>query len=208
MNRWLTRLHGRHVHSRRIRVLARHAAALVPNGSTVLDVGCGDGELGHALSQLRPDLRISGLDVLVRPQTAIPVRPFDGLSIPAGDRSVDVVLLMDVLHHCTDAMGLMHDCARVARHSIIIKDHLSAGALDHLQLRLMDYVGNAGHGVSLPYDYWSEARWAKTFAALDWQVDHWQQTLHLYPPPADWLFGRKLHFLARCLPPQAPDVVG
>lgn len=199
MNAWLTRLHGRHVHNRRIRALAQHAAALVPPGSVVLDVGCGDGELGHALMQQRADLSISGLDVLLRPQTAIPVRQFDGVSIPAGDRSVDVVLLIDVLHHCTDALGLMRDCARVARHSIVIKDHLAGGSFDHLQLRLMDYIGNAGHGVSLPYDYWSESRWSSTFASLGWRVDHWQQALRLYPRPADWLFGRKLHFLARCL---------
>jgi len=38
----------------------------------------------------RPDLTVTGLDVLVRPDPAIPVMKFDGLTIPVPSASVRV----------------------------------------------------------------------------------------------------------------------
>jgi 2-polyprenyl-3-methyl-5-hydroxy-6-metoxy-1,4-benzoquinol methylase len=96
------RLHGGFVHPRRVQVLAAHAARLVPPRAHVLDVGTGDGRIAAALGTARPDLRIEGIDVLVRPDAAIPVGPFDGRAIPRGAGSVDVVTLIDVLHHADD----------------------------------------------------------------------------------------------------------
>lgn len=49
MSAALTSLHGKLVHRRRVRVLAAHLLAWLPPGARVLDVGCGDGELGAAL---------------------------------------------------------------------------------------------------------------------------------------------------------------
>ena len=98
----------------------------------------------------RPDLVFTGMDVLVRPRTHIPVREFDGFTLPMGDRAVDAILLVDVLHHADDPIRLLKEVARVARQAIIIKDHMQAGWIDRQTLRLMDWTGNAAHGVALP----------------------------------------------------------
>src|SRR5436190_14330405 len=90
-------LHGRWVHGRRITVLARHAGEMLPKCESILDVGCGDGALDAALLVQRPELKISGLDVLRRPKTFIPVELFDGKTLPVSDGRYDAVMLIDVL---------------------------------------------------------------------------------------------------------------
>lgn len=193
-------IHDGYVHGRRVRVLERHLSELMPAGAKVLDVGCGDGLLARLIQQGRPDLDISGIDVLVREGAHIPVDPFDGRTIPAADASVDVVLFVDVLHHTDDPRILLREAARVSRQAVLIKDHTRDGLLAGPTLRFMDYVGNAHHGVTLPYNYWPRRRWQDAFRDLDWAVRDWKDDLRLYPRPADWVFGRSLHFIARLEP--------
>ncbi len=190
-------LHGRLVHSRRVQVLGAALAELIPRGAQVLDVGCGDGLLAHLLTQRRPDLTVRGIDVLVRERTPIPVEWFDGRVIPFGDKSFDAVLFVDVLHHLEDPTVLLREAVRVSRQVLLIKDHLTDGFLARPTLRFMDWVGNAPHGVALPYNYWPRAAWLRAFAALGLAVKVWKTDLPLYPWPASWLFGRSLHVIAQ-----------
>ena len=68
----------------------------------------------------------------------------------------------------------------------------------------MDWVGNAGHGVRLPYNYLSRAQWQRLWAQTGLEVDRIEERLGLYPRPASWLFERGLHFIARLRPEEAP----
>lgn len=193
----IERIHGGYVHERRVRVLSDHLAKLIPQDSRVLDIGCGDGLLAHFILQQRPDLDLRGIDVLVREQTHIPVDGFDGRAIPYADASFDVVIFVDVLHHTEDPMLLLREAARVAGTAIVIKDHTRDGALAGLTLRFLDWVGNARHGVALPYNYWPRQRWQEAFNTLGLTIGVWNKDLGLYPLPANWFFGRSLHFVAR-----------
>ncbi|HMJ91194.1 MAG TPA: class I SAM-dependent methyltransferase [Candidatus Acidoferrum sp.] len=189
-------IHGSYVHRRRVRVLTDHLASVLPRNAKVLDVGCGDGELAALLAAKRNDVSVSGIDVLQRAHTAIPVKSFDGASIPYPDRSFDVVLFVDVLHHTIDPTVLLREAKRVARHAIVIKDHDLTGALAHTTLRFMDRVGNGRHGVALPYNYWTPAQWHEAVRELGLTATLWKKDLALYPVPACWLFDRSLHFIA------------
>jgi SAM-dependent methyltransferase len=192
-------VHGGLVHPRRVQVLAAHAARLVPQGADVLDVGSGDGRVAAALAALRPDVRVRGLDVLVRDDAAIEVRPFDGRAIPYPDRSVDVVTLFDVLHHADEPADLLGEAARVARSCIVLKDHVCDGMAARLALTFMDRVGNRRHGVTLPYHYWSSRQWDTAIAGLRLGRGAWEVGgLGLYPWPASVVFGGSMHVLA-CL---------
>jgi SAM-dependent methyltransferase len=189
-------VHGNFVHARRVRVLRDILANLVPSEARVLDVGCGDGLLASLVMENRPDIDIQGIDVLCRPETHIPVLSFDGTRIPYEDASFDVVMFVDVLHHTEDPLVLLREARRVARNSVIIKDHTKDGFLAGWTLRFMDYIGNARHGVSLPFNYWPELKWRAAFLELGLLLEAWEPRLRLYPVPADWIFGRSLHFAA------------
>jgi SAM-dependent methyltransferase len=189
-------VHGRYVHKRRTSVLSCWCSRLIPSNSRVLDVGCGDGQLARLIADKRSDISICGIDVRQRKDSAMLVETFDGKSIPYGKDSFDVVMLVDVIHHADQPITLLRDAARVAKQAILIKDHLVEGTFAYLTLQLMDWIGNARHGVSLPYNYWTLAKWHGVFDELRLNITFWESNLRLYPFPADLILGRSLHFIA------------
>jgi SAM-dependent methyltransferase len=193
----LGRVHRDYVYKRRVSKLAGLIAQIVPHGASTLDVGCGDGLLARALLDQRPDVTVRGIDVLVRKQTHVPVEPFNGSEIPAATGSYDIVMFVDVLHHVADPVILLAEAVRVARAGLVIKDHTLCGVLASPTLRFMDWVGNARHGVALPYNYWPLKKWHEVIAALGLAIAEWRSDLGLYPWPFDCAFGRSLHFVAR-----------
>jgi SAM-dependent methyltransferase len=188
------------VFRRRVRVLSALISDLLPVGASVLDVGCGDGSMIRLLRQRRSDLRISGIDIAVRPEALVEVVVFDGRHIPCTDAGVDVVMLIDVLHHVGQPDELLQEARRVARQAILIKDHLRDSRLDGAMLGLMDWVGNRPHGVPLPYNYLSKEGWRSAFRRNGLEVACWTGELRLYPWPATILFDRALHFIAKLVP--------
>lgn len=189
-------LHSNHVHTRRVSKLCEHLTAMIPLNSSILDVGCGDGELARMIAEKRRDTDISGVDVLVRPDTKIPISEFNGVTLPFPDKSFDLVMFIDVLHHTEDPKILLREAVRVAKKGVVMKDHTRNGLLANKTLRLMDWVGNAKYGVALPYNYWSLTEWQTAFAELKLEPRVWLKDLNLYPAPADWIFGRSLHFIS------------
>jgi SAM-dependent methyltransferase len=190
------RMHGRAVLTRRVRVLSQQIAGLLPRNARVLDIGSGDGSIAALVQQARDDVLVTGIDVLVRPNTRIPVERFDGVTVPYDDRSFDAVMFVDVLHHADDPARLLAEGARVGA-NVVVKDHLANGAFARSTLRAMDWVGNASHGVSLPYNYLSTAQWQRVFKEQGLTVDTEITRLGLYPRPAAWMFERRLHALWR-----------
>jgi hypothetical protein len=92
---------------------------------------------------------------------------------------------------------LLREAVRVARQGLLIKDHTLTGFLAGRTLRLMDRVGNQRHGVALPYNYWTLQEWLNSFEALGLKIGAWKTKLGVFTPPANWLFERSLHFVAR-----------
>lgn len=192
----LGRAHGAMVFNRRVSVLANHLAANLPANARVIDIGCGSGDIAAAIMRLRPDVQIQGVDVLVRPGTAIAVSPYDGQVLPFQADSFDVAMMIDVLHHTDDPGVVLAEAQRVARKSVLLKDHFRDGFLAGPTLRFMDWVGNAPHGVRLPYNYLSGREWSSLWERLGLHVDRLRDRLGIYPAPFSWLFDRKLHFVA------------
>jgi SAM-dependent methyltransferase len=193
----LNATHGKLVFSRRVRKLSAILATTLPKDARVLDVGAGDGSIAANIMKQRADLAIEGVDVFQRPTTQIPVTVFDGHRLPFADSSFDCVLFVDVLHHTDDASELVREAARVANNSVVIKDHLLEGMFAGPTLRFMDWVGNRGHDVVLPYNYLPRSKWDQIFSGAGLQVASWRGELGLYPDPASWLFDRQLHFVTR-----------
>jgi SAM-dependent methyltransferase len=188
--------HGAFVHGRRVRVLAKILAEQIPQGAAVLDIGCGDGTVAALIAKARPDISMQGVEVLPRADCQIPCSAFDGDTLPFGEQSFDVAMLVDVLHHTADVSALLREAARVSRRLVLLKDHLSENAFDHATLRFMDWVGNRPHGVTLAYNYQSHGKWDAHFAAADLRPAHFATNIPLYPAPFSALVGRGLHFVA------------
>lgn len=193
----LGKVHGKMVHSRRVRQLCRHLSEMLPQNAKVLDVGCGDGMLASLIRERRPDVEVRGIDVFVRERTHIQVESFDGSRIPYQDKSFDVVMFVDVLHHTDDPLILLREASRVAKEFIVLKDHTDEGFLSNSTLKFMDWIGNKPHGVVLPYNYWKESQWKQAFQNLQLEIQDWRTNLELYPSFADLFFGRNLHVIAR-----------
>ncbi|HZC66472.1 MAG TPA: class I SAM-dependent methyltransferase [Candidatus Dormibacteraeota bacterium] len=188
--------HGAFVRGRRVRVLAKILAERLPQGASVLDIGCGDGTIAALIAKLRSDISMQGVEVLPRADCQIPCLAFDGNTLPFGVQSFDVAMLVDVLHHTSDVSVLLKEAARVSRQLVLLKDHLSENAFDHATLRFMDWVGNRPHGVTLTYNYQSRAQWDVHFAAAGLRAASFETNVPLYPAPFSALVGRGLHFIA------------
>jgi len=196
------RFHDKWVHGRRVRVIADALAELLPSEGSVLDVGSGDGFIDKLIMQRRPGVEISGVDVVMRGKAHIPVRQFDGNTIPFEDDSVDMVMLSDVLHHTETPLDLLREALRVSRSGLVIKD-VTTGAPDPLAratLVGMDWVGNARHNVPLPYNFFTRKQWQDAFDELGLAESNRRERFGLYPWPATLLFERRMHFACALRP--------
>jgi methionine biosynthesis protein MetW len=100
-------------------------AELVPPGSRVLDLGCGNGELLAHLSAQRGcsgyGIEIADANVLQCVQRGVQVIQLnleDGLAL-FEDRSFDVVLQLDTLQHLRNTERMLRETARVGRIGIV-----------------------------------------------------------------------------------------
>ncbi len=189
------KIHNRLIFNRRVRVLSDNLADRLPANAQVLDIGCGSGEIAVAIMDKRPDVTIDGVDVLVRPEATIEVRDYDGKTLPFADDAYDIAMLVDVLHHTDDPAATLAEAARVASQGVLIKDHYKDGPIAGLLLRFMDWVGNASHGVRLPYNYLSRNQWRVIWKRLDLKPVQSRESLRIYPMPFDLVFGHGLHFV-------------
>lgn len=192
-------VHRSLVFERRRDRLSRAVARLLPDEPvSILDLGCGSGEIGAALAG--PGHCVAGVETLARPGCEIAMAVFDGERLPIGDRSVDWVTIIDVLHHAADPEALCAEATRVSRRGVIVKDHFAENARQRRVLATMDWVGNRQYGVGRDGAYLSRSEWAELWSTVGLDVEILDEDLDLYPRPVKGVFERGLHFVARLRP--------
>ncbi len=105
---------------------------------TVVEIGCGDGALLHALAEQALAERYDGFE-LSAPAAAIAtgrgipgagrIEAYDGERVPAADGEYDLAIVSHVLEHVPDPPKLLAEAARVGRHVIVevpLEDNQSA----------------------------------------------------------------------------------
>lgn len=94
--------------------MALEIARVIPKGSEVLDVGCGNGFIAHHLSAML-GTKVVGIDLMSATEAPINYRRYDREQFPVEENSIDVVLLCYVLHHAQDAGVVLKEVRRVLR---------------------------------------------------------------------------------------------
>ena len=190
-------LHDRLIYQRRIRAIAMAIGPLLPRG-LVLDIGCGNGAFAAYLMTLRQDIRIIGVEVLLRPSSAIPVVLYDGGELPLKDKCVDGVIIADTLHHAPHPDRVMRECLRVAREAIVVKDHFYENEFQKSLLRLLDIGGNVAHGVPSIYNYFKREQWDAMLNEVDGQeVYRSEEVAGQYPGFFQPILGRGIQFVSK-----------
>ena len=130
-------------------------ASLVPPGSRVLDLGCGDGALLAHLQATRGctgyGIEIADTNVLACAQRGVSVIQLnldEGLSM-FGDQSFDVVLQIDTLQHLRNAETVLRETARVGRTGIVAFPNFA-----HWPNRLSVLSGRMPVTRRLPYQWY------------------------------------------------------
>jgi len=190
-------LHDRLIYQRRIRAISMAIAPLLPKG-LVLDVGCGNGEFGAYLMALRKDVRIIGVEVMLRPSSAIPVVLYDGGELPLKDKSVAGVIIADTLHHALHPDRVMRECLRVTREEVVVKDHFSENEFQKFLLRLLDLGGNVAHGVPSIYNYFTREQWDAMLNEVGGhEVYRSEEVEGQYPALFQPILGRGIQFVSK-----------
>jgi len=130
-------------------------ANLVPPGSRVLDLGCGDGAMLHHLIQTKGctgyGVEIDDANVLAcvkRGVSVVQLNLEQGLSTFA-DQSFDVVLQIDTLQHLRNAETMLRETARVGRMGIVTFPNFA-----HWPNRLRVLGGRMPVTKRLPYQWY------------------------------------------------------
>jgi methionine biosynthesis protein MetW len=130
-------------------------AELVPPGSRVLDLGCGNGELLAHLRERREcggyGIEIDDANVLACEQRGVNVVQLnleEGLAL-FEDQSFDVVLQLDTLQHLRNTEKMLRETARVGRVGIVSFPNFA-----HWRNRLHVAAGRMPVTRALPYQWY------------------------------------------------------
>ncbi|MBC5763732.1 methionine biosynthesis protein MetW [Ramlibacter albus] len=130
-------------------------ASLVPQGSRVLDLGCGDGAMLDFLQQERGcsgyGIEIDDANVLActkRGVNVIQLNLEEGLSM-FGDATFDVVLQVDTLQHLRNAEVMLRETARVGKCGVVAFPNFA-----HFPNRLSILRGRMPVTKRLPYQWY------------------------------------------------------
>ncbi len=189
----------RPIYKMRLQSLQQEILPILRAGDRVLDVGWGSGALGRSISdspKCPPRVEVIGLEKFRRGGERAIVNFYDGQKIPYPDKSFDVVILADVLHHASDPCNLISECARVVRRVLIIKDHKVEGFLAHQRISLMDWASNVQYGILCFYRYNTLKEWGKLFGRFDLEIETEMDSMKTYPSIINFFFGGRIQFMA------------
>jgi SAM-dependent methyltransferase len=207
---FLIGLHQQLSHARRVDILARRIASLISerfgNSGDIrcLDAGCGDMKIAETVAKINPRTIWQCIDLYALPQNLkgserwARYQQYDGLHIPLGDKSADVVLLCDVLHHAKgNISAVLREASRVGK-TVVVKDHFEYSRYSRTMLKAMDFFGNWSYGVALPEHYFTPRTFEELYRACGLTAGKIETGIDLYShlPVIRYFLKPQWHFIA------------
>ncbi len=160
--------------------VAKYISGLCEENSSVLDLGCNDGRMATYILQMKPSLKIEGIDVQDNFPCKIKRTLYNGNKIPFPDASFDIVIAIDALHHTEDISAMLGEMARVSKKFIIIKDVVKYSWLSNMIIVIADYISNVKYGIKCPNNFpdWKE-----------WHLFFKNNSLEIIAQPKNLNFG-------------------
>jgi SAM-dependent methyltransferase len=148
--------------------MALEIARVIPRGSEVLDVGCGNGFIAHHLSAIL-GVDVVGIDLGSGADAPIDYRRYEGAQFPVPDSSFDAVTLCYVLHHAQDVRLMLNEMRRVLRDGglAVIYEDIPQTWWDRLVCKFhnLQWQGRTG-----PCTFRRESEWCALFESLGFEL--------------------------------------
>jgi len=102
--------------------------------NSVLDIGTGSSISIHYFAKNFPDIEFITTDIAdMRQERELPFILFDGITLPFEDKSFDLTVLNEVLHHTDDPEPVLKEASRVGR-AIFVVEHFPKPGVSTQQL--------------------------------------------------------------------------
>ena len=155
---------SRTVRKETLHTLSFVEAELQP-GDTVLDVGCGYGDVAWELAR-RHDGRVLAVDIVDCRRRELPhFALYDGVTLSFGDASCDVVLVAFVLHHVPNETkhAVLSEIRRVARRRVVVLEDTPKNPVDRYFNRRHGEQYRRKINSTAGYGFYSQAEWPAVF---------------------------------------------
>lgn len=123
-------------------------------GSTVAEVGAGTGNFLSLFSEVASNLIAIDLTpgMLQRARAEFPNMHLvlaDGVRLPFGSRSIDVVTCAQMLHHVFEPLPLLKEMRRVAKRSLVIVDQIAPESYEQTAfMNQLEAIRDPSHAAS------------------------------------------------------------
>lgn len=162
--------------------MALEIAQLIPQGSRVIDVGCGNGFIAHHLNALLA-APVMGIDLAKSTQAQINYQQYDGRTFPVSDKAVDAALFCYVLHHAQGLPEIFLELRRTLRDGglLVVYEDIPARWWDRIVCEIHNRKWRRRTG---PCTFRGERDWHNTFASEGFELcytrplSRWRKIVH------------------------------
>ncbi|MFT7560691.1 MAG: SAM-dependent methyltransferase [Flavobacteriales bacterium] len=150
--------------------IQRIADALLPhidNKARLLDIGCGNAQLGRALCE-RKEIDYLGVDLVPQGDSGMSVIQSD-IPYPFNDASFDTVIVILTLHHLEEPLKGLKEAARLSAKKLILLEDVPRNFIERLAMMAVDYISNKVVSIKIPvpFNFLTDTQWKKAFSDLD-----------------------------------------
>ena len=173
----------------RIKRIGDSLVPLLSEAVKVIDIGCGNGELGNYLKDIL-NIDYYGVDLIAFPSNQNINLVCGDIPYPFADKSFDISLLILTLHHFKDPEAGFAEAIRLTKSKILLLEDVPRNYLERMAMKLVDYLGNrwVSKEIPLPFNFYDDQTWKRIFEK---NKLHLKSRINVYPLP----FPRLNHYL-------------